>query len=556
MKRATILVLGLVGVILWVACESPGTTEPLETNPSFAISDANNGGTSNFYWLPPLVAPADYSGTFIATLSPEVRICDWTIQDPSDGEFPGCGSQDWTFFRTDGPAGHRVGVDVNGQHYHLNWDTEAEEITAKSDTRYRVSVILGGIQIGFIDIHFGATGKEAKNLKTEDIVPLNDGRTLPIKFRIGNEMFDVMFQSNKDGGEDPLDFDIFLMDSESGAMGNITQHPALDATANWHPDGDLIVFASDRADRGQHPDLYTMNPDGTGVQLLMEDGWQPEYSPDGTKVVFQRGWPPQPEWPGSGCTGPDTDPCGREHDIWIMDADGTNQIQLTDVPYPVAPEDDPENPWNWIDLYEDWSPTWDPTGNWVTFGRSRNGSNYPRPVPPWLDCDEYKKPDWGTWEWFWDNPRAYCHFDVVSIDVSDTYTEDPISFWADRPRIRHTFDLDVDQLGPKWSPAGVLTFKEHTTDGYIVALPAGLPADFSAWPTTPRRPLTYPNQSGDISWSPNGPWVLFSSERSGDIGIYSVANWGDWLATGNAYPQEPFVVIPGKRADWARFRPF
>jgi Tol biopolymer transport system component len=114
----------------------------------------------------------------------------------------------------------------------------------------------------------------------------------------------------------------------------------------------------------------------------------------------------------------------------------------------------------------------------------------------------------------------------------------------------------LDQLGPKWSPdlESVLTFKEHTTDGYIVALYGGLPTDFNAWPSTPYRFLTDANQSGDISWSPNGSEVVFSSEASEPVGIYYVSDWASWLAAGASYVPDPLVVEP-QRNHWARWRP-
>lgn len=564
----------LASVFVWVACDTEQPTAPGDVEASFIIGDAAHGDYQfeNFYWLPPMVPQPTTEGTFEGRLFPVVKILE--VQEFTDPTVPEAGicpadeEADLTFERYSGPAGHRVGVDVHGQHYHLNWDTD-EVPLGPGD--YRISVCLGHARIGFADVRVGATGKDFKNLNTDEVLKLIDGRVLPIKFRIEEEIlrffdFDISYHSDRDG-----DLDVYLRDLETGTDLNLTANTGiLDGTANWHPTESKIIFTSDRANPGGHPHLYTMNFDGTtefgtDVQPLgagLIEGWQAEYSPGGLKIVFQRGWPPKPEWPNSGCDlNDETSPCGREHDIWIMDADGSNQIQLTDVPFDIG-----GNGWDWIDLYEDWSPTWDPTGNWVTFGRSRGGSDYEEHVPGWLDCDGYTIPYWMDEVQFWTNKRNFCAFDVVSIDVS---TLDPTTPWFARPWIRHTYDLGTDQLGPKWSPEGVLTFKQDVDDGFIVALPNGpfshdpgftppSPPIPNQWQGALHRDLTGSDQSGDLSWSFTTDRVFFGSEISGDLGVYSVDDWDAWLSSGVSYLQshlEPLVVEEGMRNDWARFRP-
>ncbi len=82
----------------------------------------------------------------------------------------------------------------------------------------------------------------------------------------------------------------------------------------WSPDGQKIAFAS--AFEGDF-DIYVVNIDGTGLTNLTNspggDG-QPRWSPDGTKIAFYHG-------EGVGQT-----------NIYVMDADGGNQIKITDCP--------------------------------------------------------------------------------------------------------------------------------------------------------------------------------------------------------------------------------
>jgi Tol biopolymer transport system component len=79
-------------------------------------------------------------------------------------------------------------------------------------------------------------------------------------------------------------------------------------SVNWSPDGRLIAFNSDLT---QDPQIYVVHPDGTGLLQLTQptDGdssFTPVWSPDSTKLLFQR---------GSFGTSP--------ADRWIMNADGT-----------------------------------------------------------------------------------------------------------------------------------------------------------------------------------------------------------------------------------------
>jgi len=75
----------------------------------------------------------------------------------------------------------------------------------------------------------------------------------------------------------------------------------------WSPDGSTILFVSNRSGSNQ---LWTMNVDGGDQRQLTFDAttkWQvPDWSPDGRHIAYQ-----------------------ADNDIWVADADGTNQVRLT-----------------------------------------------------------------------------------------------------------------------------------------------------------------------------------------------------------------------------------
>jgi len=81
--------------------------------------------------------------------------------------------------------------------------------------------------------------------------------------------------------------------------------------------GNKIAFQSDRD--GDH-EIYVMNADGTEVQQLTDndDGyWVPVWSPDGNKIVFS-----------SNRDG--------DYEIFVMHADGSNVVSLGQQGHPTS----------------------------------------------------------------------------------------------------------------------------------------------------------------------------------------------------------------------------
>jgi TolB protein len=78
--------------------------------------------------------------------------------------------------------------------------------------------------------------------------------------------------------------EIVVLDVESGLEDNLTRHPAVDFQPDWSPDGQELVFVSNRAGQG---DLYRMNADGSNLQRITSGGsWRPDWSPGGDRIAF------------------------------------------------------------------------------------------------------------------------------------------------------------------------------------------------------------------------------------------------------------------------------
>ena len=87
------------------------------------------------------------------------------------------------------------------------------------------------------------------------------------------------------------DFDIFVANMRGDIISQLTQNPGYDAEGTVSPQGDKIVFTSDR---NGDLDLFTMNLDGNEIkQITFELGYDGGafFSPDGSKLIFRSSRP-------------------------------------------------------------------------------------------------------------------------------------------------------------------------------------------------------------------------------------------------------------------------
>lgn len=175
MKLVNTLPVVLAAALVVASC---GEEQVTPTDPSFAISDGAHQGNNNFFFLPPMVSNPTPSGTFDGSRSPEVEICVW------DGTI--CGATLAIFNVNAGPQSETVRVNTVDEFYIVNWHTGniLDNFTLGSGETFRLRVTAEGQELGFADIAVVGAAKELKNVLTDEFIPLKDGRTLPIKFRI------------------------------------------------------------------------------------------------------------------------------------------------------------------------------------------------------------------------------------------------------------------------------------------------------------------------------------------------------------------------------------
>lgn len=158
----------LLPVLAFIAaCQGGESTQPVKvfpTPPAFLIQDGNNaGGNPDFFFLPPMVGNpggnANYGdNAFNGSLDAKVRI----VALPSNAVVL--------------PPTSAL---VQGEQYHLNW-----KVPVSAVTHYRITVEVGSTVLGTADLQTAANSSQLKNVNTNEYIPIPDGRTLPIKFRI------------------------------------------------------------------------------------------------------------------------------------------------------------------------------------------------------------------------------------------------------------------------------------------------------------------------------------------------------------------------------------
>jgi Tol biopolymer transport system component len=198
---------------------------------------------------------------------------------------------------------------------------------------------------------------------------------------------------------------IYVMNADGTNPINLTQNDKADEVSpTWSPDGKYIAFSKSiitvrflvESNYYIPPsDLYVMNADGTNpinlTQSEKADEFFPAWSPDGKYIAFSK---------RSNVSPNDHSPS----DIYVMNADGTNPINLTQS-----------------DEADELSPAWSPDGKYIAFSKSHGEA-------------------------------ASFRLDIMGVFVSpsDIYVMN-----ADGTNpINLTQSEKADERGPAWSPDG------------------------------------------------------------------------------------------------------
>jgi dipeptidyl aminopeptidase/acylaminoacyl peptidase len=236
----------------------------------------------------------------------------------------------------------------------------------------------------------------------------------------------IAFYSSREGN-----YEIYTMNPNGTGVTRLTTSSGANYAPVWSADGTRLAFFSYRDGNNE---IYTMNADGTN-QTRLTNNTEAEgsccWSPDGSKIAFS-------SYRDGGS------------EIYVMNADGTNQTRLVGSPV------------------DDYGPSWSPDGSKIAFFSNRDGAN-----------------------------EIY----TMNTDGSN--------------QTRLTNNADDDSY-PVWSPDGSKIVFYSLRDGNYEIYTMN--ADGTGQTNRSNNPANdyYP------SWSPDGSKIVFNSTRDGNFEIYTM----------------------------------
>jgi tricorn protease len=296
----------------------------------------------------------------------------------------------------------------------------------------------------------------------------------------------VAYSGDYDGN-----IDVYVVPSAGGDPRRLTHHPAPDIAIGWTPDGKNVLFRSHRASSNDPNKLFTVPVTGgfpTEVPLDMAETGA--YSPDGSHVAYVPIFQWEPDW--KLYRGGQTTP------IWIANLADSSIVQI--------PRDNSN----------DHNPVW--IGKTVYFLSDREG-----PVTLFAyDVDTQKVRREIENKNGFDISSAsagagaivYAQFGALHVFDPATHKDQEISV---------TVSGDMPQLSPSWSkvakrilkanisPTGARGVFEAHGDIFTVPADKGDVRDITDTPGVAER---------DPSWSPDGKWIAYFSDASGEYALH------------------------------------
>ena len=287
----------------------------------------------------------------------------------------------------------------------------------------------------------------------------------------------------------PSQSSLFVSNADGSGEQKLTEG-YLDYNPVWSPDGQWIVFTSER---NGSADLYRMRPDGSGLERLTDDPAyddQATLSPDGNRIAFV------------------TTRAEGKANLWILDLKTRQATPLTSG------------------AGGDFRPAWSPDGQWITFSSDR-GSSMEFAKGRWEHLhfvDIYLvRPDGsglkrlthgdfcGSPKWSGDSASVV----VYCMPAEDTWTFRVALRRGGLPEGGDTtltrVDIATGEAKPVTAGPGVKMFPSVLPSGEVAFLRADLQAQGVFYATGK------PGPAGDVrwpAWSPDGNKVVYGRETS------------------------------------------
>jgi Tol biopolymer transport system component len=185
----------------------------------------------------------------------------------------------------------------------------------------------------------------------------------------------LLFTSSRTGNGE-----IFSVRADGSDLTNLTNSSGTDSQADWSPDGEQIVFRSNRSDASY--EIFTMNGDGSNQEAITDRpntvAW-PSWAPDGSRIVWVDGsgasatlWTVQPNGTGAAMLAPSP---ADDKARWSPDSEALAWRGNSDVLRILANGTSYTNLTNDGSTSTDSQPSWSPGGERFVFQTNRDGDS-------------------------------------------------------------------------------------------------------------------------------------------------------------------------------------
>ena len=301
----------------------------------------------------------------------------------------------------------------------------------------------------------------------------------------------IAFTGQYDGNTD-----VFVVPTSGGVPQRLTWHPGGDQAVAWTPDGKNILFRSGRASYSGFARFFTVPVSGgveTEIQLPMAD--EGAYSPDGSKLAYT---PLAPAFGGAAMW--KNYRGGRASKIWLANLSDSS---VTEVPRQTA---------------NDFNPMWSgEKPDSVYFLSDRNGHftlfEYDvktKKVTQLFKNEglDIKSAAAGPGAIVFDQFGEIKLYDLKSGKISKVN----ITLNADLPSVRAHYEKVAGRISNlALSPTGARAVFEARGEIISVPVEKGNARNLTNTPGAMER---YP------AWSPNGKWIAYFSDESGEYALH------------------------------------